>query len=885
MSSLSPDGNITEIAVPTGNSSVNNHQLSLLLRELTAVHHRAAPDSNRPHTVVSPSNLDGSILSPTTPDGVVLRDADAVNGGNSDGLDGDFDPVAYVIKQVLKMGQENLFSEILSAYISRKESEIDRICANHYLDFVDSMDHVIGLRTETGALREQTKQLDDELLDIGLKTMNRGKAVLRHKRILLNIEQTSNVLKKLEHISYIFKKINEHISYRKYYSALKLLEECTDVHLRATNIPQLTIVKQFKSRIPLIQNSIRLSVLEDMKHWQDSLKEETERVGILSLEYTRKKNEELAKLSKDGTNTAIQKLIAISSSNMNLGLLINKDDEDRIIDSQQGSPIGSTADLKDNMDGTGSGPLDIKIDFKPLYQCVHIHDVLGKRNEFAQRYEEGRRVQAGLILNQKIDLTNRDLALFKKYLENIAGFFIIEGVVLNSTQNFRSAHGVETLWSNATSRLNDIINESLQNCDNPGVFGDIKVNVEEFIQTMDSYGYDISALHNLLTFILNRYSSLMKEITETKLNHIIEEDTYSPMMVDTQDEFNHLMKGIYLKDEARKSKLKHVIEWADSLRFPKPVPFTKGFSESCNAIREFIQRCYEFSGGFINRSLKADEYIHECVESLLSKNIAEPLCTKFQVNSISQVVQVLVNVDFYLNVIPELEKYLSSKLPNNRNIDVHLNEAVESFKITRALNEKKAYELINGKIDDFLEVADYDWSSTHHQKEASPFLQDLENFLNGAIVSSLIGVPSSTKNDVYVSVFNHLTRSLLGLMLTPEVTEISIISVQNFKTDVSVVEKMALGMGLDSIKVNNIFLELHQTIQYLLSNNYEEIVTLSVKSKKYPNVKMNKLIAILEKLKNGTLSTSFSLSGTSDEKQKKKDIETAIKNIRQEYDI
>ena len=34
----------------------------------------------------------------------------------------------------------------------------------------------------------------------------------------------------------------------------------------------------------------------------------------------------------------------------------------------------------------------VSVDFRPLYQCLHIHDVLGMRNFFRMHYEENRRV-------------------------------------------------------------------------------------------------------------------------------------------------------------------------------------------------------------------------------------------------------------------------------------------------------------------------------------------------------------------------------------------------------------------------------------------------------------------------------------------------------------
>ena len=35
---------------------------------------------------------------------------------------------------------------------------------------------------------------------------------------------------------------------------------------------------------------------------------------------------------------------------------------------------------------------EVNIDFEPLYKCIHVHDTLGKRNEFKTSYSEDRRV-------------------------------------------------------------------------------------------------------------------------------------------------------------------------------------------------------------------------------------------------------------------------------------------------------------------------------------------------------------------------------------------------------------------------------------------------------------------------------------------------------------
>ena len=39
------------------------------------------------------------------------------------------------------------------------------------------------------------------------------------------------------------------------------------------------------------------------------------------------------------------------------------------------------------------GVNDVKIDFTPLYQCLHIHEVLGKISELKDKFDENRNVR------------------------------------------------------------------------------------------------------------------------------------------------------------------------------------------------------------------------------------------------------------------------------------------------------------------------------------------------------------------------------------------------------------------------------------------------------------------------------------------------------------
>ncbi|KAF9908272.1 hypothetical protein BX616_000194, partial [Lobosporangium transversale] len=82
----------------------------------------------------------------------------------------------------------------------------------------------------------------------------------------------------------------------------------------------------------------------------------------------------------------------------------------------------------------------VNIDFKSLYQCLHIYDELGQRSELRASYAEDRRAQAKLTLSSMttFNVKDRSTDQFESLLQDIVGFFIVEHIILYSTTNFRT---------------------------------------------------------------------------------------------------------------------------------------------------------------------------------------------------------------------------------------------------------------------------------------------------------------------------------------------------------------------------------------------------------------------------------------------------------------
>lgn len=62
----------------------------------------------------------------------LLRELAITEGSaTSDGSE-DFDQIAYIIKQILQTGKEDVFADQLAGFIHKKENEIEKMCSFHY---------------------------------------------------------------------------------------------------------------------------------------------------------------------------------------------------------------------------------------------------------------------------------------------------------------------------------------------------------------------------------------------------------------------------------------------------------------------------------------------------------------------------------------------------------------------------------------------------------------------------------------------------------------------------------------------------------------------------------------------------------------------------------
>ncbi|KZZ93168.1 Exocyst complex subunit Sec15-like protein [Ascosphaera apis ARSEF 7405] len=172
--------------------------------------------------------------------------------------------------------------------------------------------------------------------------------------------------------------------------------------------------------------------------------------------------------------------------------------------------------------------------------------------------------------------------------------------------------------------------------------------------------------------------------------------------------------------------------------------------------------------------------------------------------------------------------------------------ATQKFGIKKKAAEKRIFELVNSKIDDLIETAEYDWMAPKPSKEPSNYIQTLTRFLSSIMSSTLLGLPTEIKELIYFDALSHAADMILSLPLSPDVKKINPNGVEDLARDVQHLSEFVDSLGVSILKEN--LDELFQTVQLMQSNNSDEFYDISTRNKKYGRVDAMRGPILLEKL-------------------------------------
>nr|XP_045008059.1 exocyst complex component 6B isoform X3 [Jaculus jaculus] len=518
------------------------------------------------------------------------------------------------------------------------------------------------------------------------------------------------------------------------------------------------------------------------------------------------------------------------------------------------------------------------VDFSPVYRCLHIYSVLGARETFENYYRKQRRKQARLVLQPPSNM-HETLDGYRKYFNQIVGFFVVEDHILHTTQGLVNRAYIDELWEMALSKTIAALRTHSSYCSDPNLVLDLKNLIVLFADTLQVYGFPVNQLFDMLLEIRDQYSETLLKKWAGIFRNILDSDNYSPIPVTSEEIYKKLVGQFPFQDTELEKQ-----------PFPKKFPFSEFVPKVYNQIKEFIYACLKFSEDLHLSSTEVDDMIRKSTNLLLTRTLSNSLQNVIKRKNIglTELVQIIINTTH----LEKSCKYLEEFITNITNVlpeTVHTTKlyGTTTFKDARHAAEEEIYTNLNQKIDQFLQLADYDWMTGDLDNKASDYLVDLIAFLRSTF-AVFTHLPGKVAQTACMSACKHLATSLMQLLLEAEVRQLTLGALQQFNLDVRECEQFARSGPVPGFQEDTLqlaFIDLRQLLDLFIQWDWSTyLADYGQPNCKYLRVNPVTALTLLEKISREMKDTSrknnMFAQFRKNERDKQKLIDTVAKQLR-----
>lgn len=616
-----------------------------------------------------------------------------------------------------------------------REAEIERICNTNHQEFISSVQQLQSVRDGTVSLTSEIMELSRSIAASTEKLAEQKKALVDSRGVRQNIDDATQALKDCLEVLRLANQVHDLLGKKNHYAALRALEELQNVHLR--EVTRYNIASLIERSVPATQKLISEAVMTDLNTWLFRIRETSQFLGEVAFYHTEMRRSRQKERAEQDPGLGTFKL------NSSVELVADESEEFDVLNNEE-----------------------VQVDFSPLFEALHIHEALGQTEKFRADYAATRRRQKDLLIPQTLNLLDEESNELSSLLEGIAGFGIVEKATMQKTSDFRALADVDELWDSMCLSAISLISAALHTVDNDEKLLKIKGVIALFIQTMDSWSYNVQSLDGLLLTLFNKYSSLLKKRYSDDFQEIVTTDDYMPMPISNADEYRNVISVSWYMpppDQADPA----------TVEYPCILPFSQMYPLVCIDIRNFINQIYLFSDDHFRHTIKIDQTLKEGLDEILVEKIVQSLIERLKSQYPGQIVQILTNLDHFESACSDLEQLLiEARTTSSAGGPITLN-ATRTFKDAKEQAEKRIFELVESKVNDLIETAEYDWSSTYAVQDVSPYMQELTRYLSNIMSSVLLGLPEKIKDTLFFSALSFIQEALLSLPLDSNVQRIT----------------------------------------------------------------------------------------------------------------
>ncbi|XP_023288656.1 exocyst complex component 6B isoform X2 [Orussus abietinus] len=743
-------------------------------------------------------------------------------------------PFVLFFRAIYDGDEHQKFMDKLVERIKSHDKDIERMCNHHYQGFIDSIRELLRVRSQAEQLKVQILELDKHISATTSKVIEKREELVNARKVESNMAAAVDSLTMCLPVLAAYAKLQRQLKDKRYYPALKTLEQ-----LEHHDLPKVTNYRfslQITEQIPVLRENIKNASMSDLRDFLENIRKYSPKIGDVAMRHTA---EQL---------TSEAEIIGRKKKQ-----------------SQLNSSIGDTEEELSAQD---------LMDFSPVYRCMHIYTVLGEGDTFKSYYRQQRKQQARLVLQPPINM-HESIGGYQSYIYGILGFFVVENHILNTGNGLATRAYLEELWSMALSKIVNALRTHSAYCTDAVLILKIKNLIMLFNTTLRNYGYPVGQLWDLLQEIRVHYNEVLMQHWVQVFRDILDADSFLPIQVSSQEEYDNVLGSFPYHDEE--------LQQAD---FPKKFPFSAMVPKVYQQVKEFIYACLKFSEDLNLTQTEIDEMIRKSTNLLLTRTFSGCLTSLFRKPSLAllQVVQIIINTGYLEDSTKYLEEFVSNITGTPHEGQLSFGGVQSAmFRVARDDAEKQICDKLKQKLDEFLELENYDWNLAEPQGHASGFITDLIAFLQSTF-TCFTNLPEEVAQVACKSACSHIAKSILRILISEDVKQISMGALHQVNLDTIQCEQFAASepvIGLPEGTLLQFFAQLRQLLDLFMSWDWPTYFhDYGHESSKYNLVPPNMAVLLLEKLREADKKTVFSVLKKS-ERDKKKLLETVLKQLRQ----
>lgn len=719
------------------------------------------------------------------------------------------------------------FVEQLNDRIKQHDREIEKLCNFHYQGFIESIRELLQVRSHAEELHTEISNVDTSVKKTTQDICEKAEELIRARKVELNIASTIQKMELCLPLLVTYSKLKSQVQAKRYYPALKTLEHLEEYLL--LRIGPYKWCDQISADVPRLREAIRDASMADLTHFLENIRRLSPQVGVLALKQT-------------------QEMMGRSLAN----IIKNKKEA-----ATTGASVISVC------------PHEL-VDFSPLHRCLHIHTELGVKNDFIAYYRAQRRHQARLVLIPQANLHD-SIQNVKNYIHAVLGFFILEEYLLSTGAELVSKDWLLDTWNMALEKVTNILRSNTSLITDPTLMLMIKHQIVLFINTLECYGLPAEPLPTVLEELSDHYTEVLMQRWVQLFRDLLDNSTFLPIEVETQEQFDGVMDNFPFDDEALEMQ-----------PFPKKFPFSSMVPAVYIQVKEFIYACVKYSGGLGLSAARRAQSARRSASLLLTRSYCGCLAAACRTLALplTQLHQIIVDTKYLEDATLCLYEFIN----NITGADVAAAQMPGTmFQAARDEAEQQICEKLEKKIDEFLDLENYDWLLVESRGQASAFVTDMLSYLRG-VLAALETLPQRARLAAADRAVCRIAERLHRLVLSPAVRAVSAGALHQLDLDVLQCEQFAASEPAGSPQPALLLhlAGLRQLLDLVTGWDWSSYLhDIGVEGGKYALVSPKDAATLLEKLKEAEQKSSVFSVLKKNERDRRKLLDTVLKQLRQ----